>query len=219
MGLANQTAQPGRTTLLEAVNILLTNIGESPVQTIDTETSIEAGVAERTILEIHKEGQTRGWTWNREYGYEFQRDALTNEVVIPAAVVLFAPDEYEYAGRYQLRGQRVYDTLQRTYEIEDSSIKADIISLLPWNDCPEPFNRWATIRAARVFSDRVLASDSIFKYTSTDEERAWLELFRMETEQAKPNVLTGGRGLAPFPTYEAARGLLGRGRGGRLIGG
>ena len=215
MGLANQGVTPGRTTLLEAVNICLQNIGEQPVNSLEDPQIVEASTAERTILEFHKEGQTRGWSWNSEQGYEFLKDAGTNQIVVPTNLVSFAPDAYRWAGRFQLRGQRVYDKEKRTYALgaDVLSLEADVVWLLPWDECPEAFNRWITIRSARVFSDRVLSSDAIFKYTALDEQMALTELQRVEIEQAQPNSLTGGPGLRPFPTYSPGLGLLGRNGG------
>ena len=215
MGLANQGVTPGRTTLLEAVNICLQNIGEQPVNSLENQQIVEATMAERTILEFHKEGQTRGWSWNTEYGYEFVKDNATNKMVVPANVVSWATDPYEWDGRFQLRGQTVYDKEKRTSILgsDITTLKADVVWLLPWDECPEAFNRWITIRSARVFSDRVLSSDSIFKYTSVDEQAALVELQRVELEQAQANSLTGGPGLRPFPTYSPGLGLLGRNRG------
>ena len=215
MGLANQALTPGRTTLLEAVNICLQNIGEQPVNSLENQQVVEATMAERTILEFHKEGQTRGWSWNTEYAYEFSKNVSTSQIVVPANVVSWATDPYEWAGRFQLRGQKVYDKENRTYTLgsEITALKADVVWLLPWDECPEAFNRWVTIRSARVFSDRVLSSDSIFKYTALDEQQALTELQRVELEQAQANSLTGGPGLRPFPTYSPGHGLLGRNRG------
>lgn len=215
MGLANQGVTPGRTTLLEAVNICLQNIGEQPVNSLENQQIVEATMAERTILEFHKEGQTRGWSWNTEYGYEFVKNNATNKMVVPANVVSWAPDAYEWDGRFQLRGQTVYDKEKRTSILgsDITTLKADVVWLLPWDECPEAFNRWITIRSARVFSDRVLSSDSIFKYTAVDEQAALVELQRVELEQAQANSLTGGPGLRPFPTYSPGLGLLGRNRG------
>ena len=66
MGLVQQRMTPGRTTLLGAVNVLLTNIGEQPVDNLDNEQIQDARVAQQTLLEFHKDGQTRGWSWNTE---------------------------------------------------------------------------------------------------------------------------------------------------------
>lgn len=220
MGLSNQGVTPGRTTLLEAVNTLLENIGEMPVDQLDNQQIQDARVAERTILEFHREGQLRGWSWNRETSYPFEKDKVTKEVVVPANVINFSVDQYRWDGRFILRGQRVYDTWIRSYKLEDdiTEIHADVVWLLPWDDSPEAFNRWTTIRAARVFASRVLGSDSIVKYTALDEQMALTELMRVELDQSKPNSLTGGPTLRPFPTYEAGRGLLRGTYGGTVIG-
>jgi hypothetical protein len=215
MGIANQGVTPGRTTLVEAVNVLLSNIGEAPVATLEDDQNAEAAVAERTILEFHKEGQTRGWSWNQEQGYKFVRDVSTNEIVVPTNVVRFAPDAFQWAHRFVLRGQRVYDKQERTYALVDIPyLEADVTFLLSWDECPEAYNRWVVIRSARVFSDRILSSDSISKYTAEQEQRAWMELMRVENDQVEANVLSGG--LEPFPTFLPASGLGGRRTSGML---
>jgi len=218
MGLANQGKTPGRTTLLEAVCICLTNIGEQPVSSLDNEQVQDARIAEVTLLEVHKEGQTRGWTWNTEEGFPFEKDKTTNEIVLPANVVSWAPNQYEWADRLTLRGQKVYDRQTRSYQFSETitEVRADVVWLLPWDQTPEAYNRWATVRGARIFSDRVLASDSIFKYTAKDEQDALAELLSVENDEAKPNILTGG--FNPFPTYKPGMGLVGRIGGGLRLG-
>jgi hypothetical protein len=212
--ISNQAVTPGRTTLLEAVNTLLAVIGEQPVNTLETQQIVEASMAERTLLEFHKEGQVNGWSWNSEQAYEFTKDN-TNEIVVPTNVVRWAADAYEWAGRFQLRGQRVYDREKRTYSLgsDVTSLKADVVFLLSWDESPEAFNRWVTIRSARVFSGRVLGDSSSFRYTAVDEQAALTALQAVEMDQLQANSLTGGPGMRPFPTYSPGLGLLGRNRG------
>ena len=214
MPISNQAVTPGRTTLLEAVNTMLAVIGEQPVNTLETQQIVEASMAERTLLEFHKEGQVNGWSWNSEQAYEFAKDS-NNEIVVPTNVVSWATDAYEWAGRFQLRGQRVYDRENRTYSLgsDVESLKADVVFLLSWDESPEAFNRWVTIRSARVFSGRVLGDSSSFKYTAMDEQAALTALQSVELDQLQANSLTGGPGLRPFPTYSPGLGLLGRNRG------
>ena len=209
MSLVAQSTAQGRTSLLDAVNICLENIGEQPVDTLDNEQIQDARVAQRTVLEVHKEGQTKGWSWNSEYNYPFARDSSTGEVKVPQEVVGFSVNRYQYNGRFQLRGQRVYDLLKRTFTIDSqvTEIAADVIWLLSWDEVPEAFNRWVTIRAARIFSDRSLGSEALFKYTAKDEGDAQAELQRIELEQEQANMLTGSYA---FPTYEPNRGLMNR---------
>ena len=118
MGIKNQSVTQGRTTLLDAVNVLLANIGEQPINSLETEQIDESKQAERTILEFHKEGQTKGWSWNTEFQYPFQKDSITKEITVPENILQFALDPYLYAGRYQLRGQRIYDLQERRYIME-----------------------------------------------------------------------------------------------------
>jgi hypothetical protein len=177
-------------------------------------------MAEQTLLEFHKEGQTRGWSWNMEFAYPFARDAKTGEVKVASDIIQWSVDPYHLNGRYVLRGSRVYDRKERTYQIDenDAPIKADVTWLLSWDNSPEAFNRWTTIRSARVFASRMLGSDSLVNYTAIDEQAALTALMQVEYDQSNPNSLTGGPFSAPFPTYSADTGLRRGMFGGARIG-
>jgi hypothetical protein len=206
MGLANESVTPGRTTLLEAVNTCLSTIGEAPVNTLDGQQVGEVSQAERTLLEHHKAGQAQGWSWNRERGVVFVRDSSTDEFLIPDNVVQWAPSRLEWNGRFVARGGRVYDNQERSFAIpiDVPSIEADIVSLLPWSQCAEVFNRWVTIRAARVFANRAVGDTTTFRLTQADEDRAWADLLRVDTAQSQPNAVTGE---AAFSTFRPWMGL------------
>ncbi len=220
MGLDQTSAVPGRNSLLDAVNVLLENIGEAPVNTLDNQQIAEARVAERTLLEFHQDGQARGWSWNTEYEAWWPRN-VDSEIVLPENVATFAPCDLRYAGRYVLRGQRVYDRQLRTYVMEPgmTGIAANVVLYLPWEETPEAFNRWTTIRAAKAFSNRMVGSDSLFRYTAQDEQDALAALHEVELQIEQPNMVSGGRPASPFPTFQPRDGVLWRGgAGGRLIG-
>ena len=84
---------------------MLENIGEQPVNTLENQQIMDARIAERTLLEFHKDGQVKGWSWNSEFDYQFNRDSTTKQIKVPESVVRFSMDPYDYAGRFQLRGQ------------------------------------------------------------------------------------------------------------------
>ena len=52
-------------TELEAVNILLTTIGEAPVNTLTGNQVTDVTVATQVLLEISREIQSQGWHFNR----------------------------------------------------------------------------------------------------------------------------------------------------------
>ncbi len=78
---------------------------------------------------------------------------------------------------------------------------------------PECFNRYATIRASRVFAGRLVTDDTLFRFTAMDEQQAWAELERMEAENEQPNILWDGPRMFPIPTYNPGAGLLRNGTG------
>lgn len=207
--IADQSATPGRTTLLQAVNTMLMVIGEQPINSLDGQQINEASMAENTLLEFHREGQSRGWHWNRDEGFEFSRNNA-GEIVVPPNIIHWSPDSFQFNGRYQLRGQRVYDRQNHTYAIGEASITADVTWALSWDECPEVFNRWVLVRAARVFAGRTLGDEGLVRLTGLDEVAARVELERAEMVHERPNSITGGPGMSPFPTFVAGAGLMGR---------
>ncbi len=213
MGQAAQQLSPGRTTLLEAVNICLATIGEAPVNSLETQQVGEAANAERALFEFHKEGQTEGWSWNREADVPFHRDPDTGELTVPANIVQWAPNRVEWNGRFQLRGTRVYDLQARSYAIGEATIYANVVTLLSWDESPEVYNRWTTIRAARVFGNREVGNTTTYQLTQADEDKAWANLLRIDTAQSQPNALTGGDSWATFRPRLGVGGRRGSGLG------
>ena len=54
------------TTELEAVNVMLSNIGESPVNTLEDDNVIDATVARTILKSISREVQALGWNFNTD---------------------------------------------------------------------------------------------------------------------------------------------------------
>lgn len=207
MGSANQAITPGRSTLLEAVNTMLGCIGEQPVNTLDGEGITEAAIAERILLEAHREGQVKGWSWNLERGITYPRNG-DGEIVLPANVVKFVPDIYELGRRYVVRGRRVYDLDRHTFALDVTELKVDVVALLSWDDSPEAYNRWVTIKAAKTFAGRMMGSDSLVQLAAMDEAAALNELLSVEYEVDRPNALSGAG--FPYRPNTPVTGMIGR---------
>lgn len=214
-----QDLTPGRTTLLDGVNTMLRSIGEAPVENLADQTVAEALNARDTLLEFHKEGQTRGWHWNSDNDCAFAVNQ-DGELVLPANVVRWIPDPHLWAGRLKQRGTRIWDSHRQTYKLRPpiEVVYADVVWLLDWDSSPEQYNRWTITRAARVFGARTLGNDSLVSFTLKDEQDAYAELVRMETENAAYNVLTPGPLARPLRTFWPSRGLIRHGGGGFPVG-
>ncbi len=66
---------------LPAINQILSSCGQAPVTTLDT-TNPDVAIAYDTLLQITREVQSEGWTFNREFHYEFLPDD-NDEILIP----------------------------------------------------------------------------------------------------------------------------------------
>ena len=67
-------------TELPAINQILMACGQAPVTTLDT-TNPDVAIAYDTLLEISREVQSEGWSFNKENHYEFTPDG-NNEIAI-----------------------------------------------------------------------------------------------------------------------------------------
>jgi len=68
-------------TELQAVNEILASVGQAPVTTL-TQTNPDVAIAYDTLLQVSREVQAEGWTFNREYDYPITPDTNKN-IVIP----------------------------------------------------------------------------------------------------------------------------------------
>ena len=68
-------------TELPAINQILMACGQAPVTTLD-ETNPDVAIAYQTLLEVSREVQSEGWSFNKEGHYEMTPDT-NDEIVIP----------------------------------------------------------------------------------------------------------------------------------------
>jgi hypothetical protein len=167
------------TTKLEAVNTMLSTIGESPVNSL-TSGLVDAEMAETILNSVSREVQSSGWNFNREYNFTITPTAQ-GEIVLPNAVLradaTLTPDSMDLVQR----GTKMYDKAKHTYLINEA-VKCDVIVELPFDELPEVAKRFIIVRAARIFQDRVVGSDTLHGFNERDEAQALYELKEFETE-------------------------------------
>ena len=69
---------------LPAVNEILASVGQAPVTTLD-QTNPDVAIAYDTLLNVSREVQAEGWTFNQEFEYKITTDA-NKEYEIPANI-------------------------------------------------------------------------------------------------------------------------------------
>lgn len=174
------------TTELEAVNVMLSSIGEAPVSSL-TSGLIDAELAETILGNINREVQSQGWNFNREYNYPLTPDSISQEVTIPTNTMrvdgMSKTDKIDVTQR----GTRLYNKATYTYVFE-GIVKVNITFLLGFTDIPEVARRYITLRAARVFQDRTIGASDLHTFQQRDELEALIELRELESDHADLNI-------------------------------
>ena len=157
---------------IEAINMMLSVIGEAPINTVVGATS-DANIAQIILREVSREVQSRGWLCNTEYDVPLSRDS-ENKIPLPTNVLRLSIDPVNLsASRTPVqRGNWLYDVQNRTFEFT-GDVKARIVYFLDFTDLPEPIRRYITIKAARVFQDRMMGAETTHAYTAVDEAQAF----------------------------------------------
>ena len=194
-------AIPSAMTELEAVNILLTTIGEAPVNTLTGNQVTDVTIANQVINEVSREVQSMGWHFNTEYNVPLTPDII-NQIPSPANIARIDSKDYDIV----IREGKLFNLLDRTYTF-NSKILADIVYFQDFLVLPEIAKKYITARAARIYADRMINSSTINQMTSRDEEKALMDLKAYEGDTADYNMMDN---------YSVAR-VLNRGVNQRIL--
>tara|TARA_R100001509_G_scaffold74845_1_gene41851 strand:+ start:2309 stop:2923 length:615 start_codon:yes stop_codon:yes gene_type:complete len=174
-----------RTTELQAVNTMLSAVGEPPINNLEGQKNADAAIAKNILDEVSSEVQTHGWHFNTQLKVELSPNSSSeitlddNVVRVDTAVTTNGLiDDRDIVQR----GGKLFDRTNNTSTFT-KSVKATVIYLLNWDDIPEPARRYITVRAARIFQDRMVGSQAHHSFSREDEvrARALLREFEMDT--------------------------------------
>ena len=189
------TLQP--TTKLEAVNVMLTSIGEAPVNPLIS--GLEDAELAETILEnVNKETQSKGWIFNTDLKVTLPLNS-DNQIVLPNNYLRVDTRTTLRSNTKDIveRGRKLYNRIANSYTFT-SGVQVDAVVLLDFTDIPEVARRYITIRSARIFQDRVLSSPNIHGFQMQDEQQAFIELQDYQAETSDFNISDNYDTFAPL---------------------
>ena len=141
---------------LPAVNQILQTVGQAPVTTLD-QTNPDVAIAYDTLLQVSREIQSEGWTFNKEFNYPFTPDA-NKEILIPSNILQIDLARDESVSRnYDVvrRSGKLYDRRKHSYQW-DEVMKCDVVWLFDWVDLPRPIQDYIVARAACFTVSRIV---------------------------------------------------------------
>jgi len=155
------------TTKLEAINTMLTAIGESPVNTITSSTTTDVSIAIQILDNVSREVQSVGWHFNTDTNYLLAKNS-SDQIVLPTNCLRVDNSNKDADLDLVERGRKLWDRENHTYTIT-KDIRVNITWFLEFTELPETARRYITIRAARIFQDRMLASETLHAFHQVDE--------------------------------------------------
>ncbi len=188
-----------KTTKLAAVNRILSNIGQSPVTVLDSGNPL-VEMAELILDEVTSAIQSEGWIFNSEYGYPFSPDVTTNEIAIPPDVL--ALDTKATSPQFVvIRQGKLYDKAAHSFTFTEEQ-HLDVLWLFDFEDMPEAFREYATIRAANVFAGRSVGSQEAVAFGQREEVLARATAIEYDTQQGDYNMIQNEDGYTTYQTYK-----------------
>lgn len=172
-------------TKLDAVNICLSSLGEPTVNTLDG-AAIDAQMASDLINEQSRSVQSIGWYWNRE-SY-FLSPNTDGEIILPVNTLRIDTVDESKTTEVVQRGRKLFNLANTNYQFTDP-VKVEIYVELQFEDAPFAAKQFITMRAARLLQQRLLGSETLHKFTTADEQRAWAVLMQEEAETLDGNML------------------------------
>tara|TARA_R100000664_G_scaffold8116_1_gene13497 strand:+ start:2339 stop:2941 length:603 start_codon:yes stop_codon:yes gene_type:complete len=196
------------TTELEAVNIMLASIGESPINSLTGTLPVDAKIAQNTLNEVNKEVQSEGWHFNTEVDVTLTRDASDN-ITLASNTLRVDPNLYDHPTVDAVQiGSKLYDRKNHKYEF-DEDLKCVVVYFRTFTEITEPARRYVMIKAARIFVDRLVGDEGLRTFTQQDEVRARSILMETDYSNADHNILRGDPAMADvFATYSPSDVLL-----------
>ena len=192
-----------RTSELEAVNTILSTIGESPLNSLSGSLPVDGTIAKNVLSEVSREVQSQGWHFNTHYKVTLTRDT-DNKIPLATNIVRVEIDPRKYS-------KVSYDIVQRNNELYNLAKNEDTfdtdftdvtaVYLLPFDEIPEQAKRYITIRSARIFHDRTLGANTIHKFSQEDEAKSLSILKQAESHTGDYSIFD-----TPEQAYTIIRG-------------
>ena len=182
------TTQITLTTELQAINTMLSIIGEAPVSSITENIGADISIAKQILDESAVDIQSKGWNFNTEESYSLALNS-DSKVPIPTNAVWVTTRSADNQSKIIIRNGFLYDKENKTFVFTAAQI-VDMIILLPFEELPQFARRLITTTSGRRFQARYLGSKELAGFTQQDEMDALLNCEQLDAANEKQNMLS-----------------------------
>jgi hypothetical protein len=172
-------------TELDAVNEILSAVGDSPVNSIENPKNVNVINAIRMLRLVTRKQQSRGWFFNSYSSYVLNPDVFTKKIRWQDN---FLQLEGSNGETFIKRGDYLYDKDNLT-DTFTGPVTVDVLLQVPFTDLPEQLRHYITAKAAKDFQTRYLGDAALAEELARDEVEAYQALIDADLEINDYNML------------------------------
>ena len=156
-------------TELDAVNQILSSVGQAPVTTLDLQNP-EVAIVLNTLREVNKQVQAEGWIFNTEREYTLSPDSVTKEILYPTNALAIDADVTGANASLDTvrRNGKLYDRMHHTFEFT-KDLKVNVVWLFDFTDVPTAIQQYITARAAKMCATKMVGDKEIYQLLTEQE--------------------------------------------------
>ena len=195
---------------LPAVNEILASVGQAPVTTLD-QTNPDVAIAYDTLLNVSREVQAEGWTFNTEEFYPMTPDA-NGEIPIANNILqidLHAEKDNQYES--VRRDGKLYEKINHTYDWTTltgwDTVRCDIVWFFDWVDLPRPMQDYIVAKTSAIVSSRIVGDRAQFQILSQRELDLRAKVMEYECNQGDYTFFGHKRGEKVYDSYKPYQAL------------
>lgn len=157
---------------LDAINLILSGIGEAPVNSLTESESIDVDNARSLLSTVSRSIQRQGWQFNTISNVMVLPDTNSKKIRYNPSWIKITAVNGEVLVK---RGEFLYNLSEKTDTFKDA-IQLNIIEALDFEDLPDEFKSFITAEAAILFQARYLGDDNVSQELRTEEARAYADI-------------------------------------------
>lgn len=168
---------------LDAVNEVLSVIGSSPVNSLQDDLNVDVLNAKRILQGVSRQVQSRGWDFNTEDSVTLSPDTQTGLIPCPNNYLTFTASGYKLIRRQGY----FFDISSQTNQFP-GGLTISLIRQIDFQELPEIFRKYITVRASRVFQMRYLTSADIDQHLQIEQSSAYADLIDYDLTSGEYNI-------------------------------
>ena len=195
-------------TELDAVNQILSSVGQTPVTTLDLQNP-EVSIVVQTLRNSTLQVLAEGFSFNREDQVKFTPDPTTKEIKYPLNVLSLDVCREVHRDDFNVvrRNGKVYDLKHHTYEFDDP-IYLDVVYVYAFEDIPPIVQRYIVASSIRQAAIKMTGDNELYRLFEQLESEARLGVIQYENDQHDYDMFGGGIDRPYLNSYNPIDALL-----------